>query len=122
MAILKRKSTKESSVDKDGKRKFIDLNDFKFQESPDEISSVVRVAEVRKLEDVRKVGQFIYEGDIMVIDCSPVSSEDYLMRRITEEIKRLVKDMNGDVAGISKNILLVTPPGIAIDRNRIRSL
>lgn len=122
MAILKRKSQKENSEDKDGMRKFIDLNDFRFQEDSEEIRSVVRVAEVRKLEDVRKIGQYIYEGDIMVIDCSPVSSEDYIMRRITEEVKRLVKDMNGDVAGISKNFLLVTPSGIAIDRNRIRSL
>ncbi len=122
MAILRRKSQKGEPVDSEGKRKFIDLNDFKFQDSTEEIRSVVRVAEVRKLEDIRKIGQFIYEGDIMVIDCSPVSSEDYLMKRITEEIKRLVKDMNGDVAGISKNFLLVTPAGIAIDRNRIRSL
>ncbi len=121
MAILKRKSSKEESEEKGGMRKFIDLNDFKFQEDMEEIRSVVRVAEVRKLEDVRKIGQFIYEGDIMVIDCSPISSEDYIMRRVTEEVKRLVKDMNGDVAGISKNFLLVTPSGIAIDRNRIRS-
>lgn len=121
MAILKRKSQRENSQESDGKRKFIDLNDFKFQEESEEIRSVVRVAEVRKLEDIRKIGQFIYEGDIMVIDCSPVSSEDYIMKRITEEVKRLVKDMNGDVAGISKNFLLVTPAGIAIDRNRIRS-
>ncbi len=122
MAILKRKSSKEESEEKGGMRKFIDLNDFKFQEEMEEIRSVVRVAEVRKLEDVRKIGQFIYEGDIMVIDCSPISSEDYIMKRVTEEVKRLVKDMNGDVAGISKNFLLVTPSGIAIDRNRIRSL
>lgn len=122
MAILRRKPQKEGSVDSEGKRKFIDLNDFKFQDGTEEIHSIVRVAEVRKLEDIRKIGQYIYEGDIMVIDCSPVSSEDYIMKRITEEIKRLVKDMNGDVAGISKNFLLVTPSGIAIDRNRIRSI
>lgn len=122
MAILKRKSQKGAPVDSEGKRKFIDLNDFKFQDSDEDIRSVIRVAEVRKLEDIRRIGQYIYEGDILVIDCSPVSSEDYMMKRITEEIKRLVKDMNGDVAGISKNFLLVTPSGIAIDRNRIRSI
>ncbi len=122
MAILKRKSQKGGPVDSEGKRKFIDLNDFKFQDSDEDIRSVIRVAEVRKLEDIRRIGQYIYEGDIMVIDCSPVSSEDYMMKRITEEVKKLVKDMNGDVAGISKNFLLVTPSGIAIDRNRIRSI
>lgn len=121
MAILKRKSSKEESEDKAGMRKFIDLNDFKFQEETEETRSIIRVAEIRKLEDVRKIGQYIYDGDILIIDCTQVASEDYLMKRVTEEVKRLVKDINGDVAGVSKSFLVVTPPGIAIDRNRIRS-
>lgn len=121
MAILKRKSSKGDSEEKDGMRKFIDLNDYKFQEELEETRSVIRVAEVRRLEDVRKIGQYIYEGDILIIDCTAISSEEYIMKRITEEVKRLVKDINGDVAGVSKSFLVVTPPGIAIDRNRIKS-
>lgn len=121
MAILKRKTSKDDSEENNGMRKFIDLNDYKFQEEMEETKSIVRVAEIRRLEDVRKIGQYIYDGDILIIDCTQISSEDYIMKRVTEEVKRLVKDINGDVAGVSKSFLVVTPPGIAIDRNRIRS-
>lgn len=121
MALLKRKSTKEDPEEKAGMRKFIDLNDYKFQEDAEETRAVVRVAEVRKLEDLRKLSQYIYDGDVLVIDCTPISSEDYLMKRVTDELKRLVRDNNGDLAGISKSFLVATPPGIVIDRNRIRS-
>lgn len=121
MAILKRKSSKEDQQEKDGVRKFIDLNDFKFQEESIETRSVARVAEIRRLEDVRKIGQYIFEGDILLVDCTQVSSEDYVMKRITEEIRRMVRDSSGDVALVGKNFLLVTPSGISIDRTRIRS-
>ncbi|MCL5782618.1 MAG: cell division protein SepF [Candidatus Thermoplasmatota archaeon] len=120
MAILKRKSQKEDE-DRSGSRKFIDLNDYKFQEEKEETGSTIRVAEIGRLEDIRKISSYIYDGDILVLDCSSISSEEYMMRRITEEIKRVVKDINGDVAGISKSYLIVSPPGTVIDRNRIKS-
>ena len=56
MAILKRKSSKEVQTDSEGVRKFIDLSEYKFQEEKADIRYVARVAEVRKLEDVRKIG------------------------------------------------------------------
>lgn len=122
MAILKRKSSKEEQQDKDGVRKFIDLNDFRFQEEKADTRTVARVAEIRRLEDVRKISQYIFDGDIMLIDCTAISTEDYTMKRLTEEVRRMVRDSNGDVAAVGKSFLLVTPPGIAIDRNRIKNL
>jgi SepF-like predicted cell division protein (DUF552 family) len=122
MAILKRKSSKDEQQDSEGVRKFIDLNDYRFQEEKADARSVARVAEIRKLEDVRKIGHYIFEGDIMLIDCSPISSEEYMMKRVTDELRRMVRDSNGDVALVGKSFLLVTPPDIAIDRNRIKNL
>ena len=122
MAILKRKSSKDEQQDSEGVRKFIDLNDYRFQEEKADARSVARVAEIRKLEDVRKIGHYIFEGDIMLIDCSPISSEEYMMKRVTDELRRMVRDSNGDVALVGQSFLLVTPPDIAIDRNRIKNL
>ena len=122
MPILKRKSPK-SEGGKAGARKFIDLNDYKFPELKDDSNGTVRVAEVSRFEDIRKIASLIYEGNIMIIDCSPVSREEYLMARVKEELKRIVRDMNGDVAGVgsSGTYFVVTPPGINIDRQRIRA-
>lgn len=122
MAILRKKSTQEGGTSP-GTRKFIDLNDYKFPEMKDESRGIVRVAEIARFEDVRKISPFIYEGNILILDCSPVSREEYLMTRIKDELKRIVRDVNGDVAGLGSNgaYFVVTPPGISIDRQRIRA-
>ena len=123
MAILKRKNSREEN-EKPGTRKFIDLNEYKFPELKDESRGMVRVAEIARFEDIRKISPFIYEGNILILDCSPVSREEYLMTRIKDEIKRIVRDVNGDVAGVGSNgtYFVVTPPVITIDRQRIRAL
>jgi SepF-like predicted cell division protein (DUF552 family) len=42
------------------------------------------------------------------------------MKRIITELKRLVDDIDGDLAGISKNLLLVAPKFVRIDRKKMR--
>jgi SepF-like predicted cell division protein (DUF552 family) len=42
------------------------------------------------------------------------------LERSTNELKRVVKDINGDIAGLGRNWLIVTPNGIKIDRRKIR--
>lgn len=66
------------------------------------------------------MSDFVYGGNIILFDCKAISNEDMLMKRITEEIKSMGRDINGDVAAITKDLIILTPKGIAIDRNKIR--
>lgn len=120
MALFNKKASKQSGSGKEGTRKFIDLNDYKFPAEGTDSRNVVRVAEIAELEDLRKISELIYENNIVILDCSSISGDDFTMTRVKDELKRVVKDVSGDLAAISNSYLLVTPPGISIDRRRVR--
>ncbi|MEM0485909.1 MAG: cell division protein SepF, partial [Thermoplasmata archaeon] len=64
--------------------------------------------------------EFVYNGDILILDYTPISEDELTLRRVISELKNVVKDVDGDVVSLGKNYLFVTPNGIKIDRNKIR--
>ncbi len=101
-------------------RKYIDLNDYDTGIEAEATGPMVHVAEIYRYEDIRHLSDFVYNGDILMIDYSSVANDELTLRRIISELKSIAKDVNGDVAGIGKNFLMVTPTGIKIDRRKIR--
>lgn len=120
MPLFNKKASRNSGGSKEGTRKFIDLNDYKFPAETVDSRNVVKVAEISELDDLRKISELIYENNIVILDCSSISGDDFSMTRVKDELKRAVKDISGDLAAISNSYLLVTPPGISIDRRRVR--
>ena len=120
MALLRKKSQSDSDRGKTEGRKFIDLNSFRFPEEKQGITTTLKVAEIYRFEDVRRITDQVYGGNIVLLDCSNVSNDEILMRRVIEEVKAIGRDINGDVAGLGKNLIAITPKGIVIDRTRIR--
>jgi hypothetical protein len=80
----------------------------------------LKVAEIHKYEDLQGLVTMVYNGDVVLIDYSPIASDELLLRRITNELKYVITDTNGDVAALKKNLLVVTPNGMKIDRKIIR--
>jgi SepF-like predicted cell division protein (DUF552 family) len=120
MALLRKKSQSDSDRGKTEGRKFIDLNSFRFPEEKQGVTTTLKVAEIYRFEDVRRITDQVYGGNIVLLDCSNVSNDEILMRRVIEEVKAIGRDINGDVAGLGKNLIAITPKGIVIDRTRIR--
>lgn len=82
--------------------------------------SAVRLAEVIRYEDLHAASKLAYNGDIVVIDYTSIANDPNAVKRMSMELKNVAKDVNGDVAGIAKNLLVLTPGGIRIDRQKIR--
>ncbi len=86
--------------------------------SPD--TTYVRVAEIRKYDELRELANYVYQGNMLILDFSPLKNEEIILKRVTSELKRLVTDIDGDIAGLGKNTLLVTPTAMRIDRTKHR--
>jgi SepF-like predicted cell division protein (DUF552 family) len=106
-----------------GKRRdgeYIDLA----EEAPDveqgEAVMRVKVAELQNYDDLKNFTDFVYAGNILLLDMSGMSSDDMELERSTNELKRVVGDINGDIAGLSRNWLIITPNGVKIDRRKMR--
>lgn len=80
----------------------------------------LKVAELHKYEDLHHLVTLVYEGHVVLIDYTPVATDDLLLKRVTAELKQVARDTNGDVAGLKKNLLVVTPGGLKVDRKIIR--
>ncbi len=119
--LLKRLKTESQPVPES--EKFIDLGDIDIDGLDLEGGAggmELRVAEVTTFEDLGPVVDQVYDGNLVLVDISALSTDDTAMRRVANELKSVARDVNGDVAGVGKNMLAVTPTGVFINRDVLR--
>ncbi|MBW3584077.1 MAG: cell division protein SepF, partial [Euryarchaeota archaeon] len=80
----------------------------------------VRVAEIHKYDELRELANYVYKGNMLFLDFGPIAQDDVILKRVTGELKKLVTDIGGDIAGLGKTTLIVTPTGVKIDRTKVR--
>lgn len=101
---------------------YIDLEEYtRGTEFTDSTSSMlVKVAEIHKYDDLRAFANYVYQGNLLLLDIANVMGDDIVMRRITGDLKKLVADINGDLAGLGKSMLIIAPTGVRIDRHKAK--
>lgn len=83
-------------------------------------SMMVRVAEIHKYDDLRDFANYVYQGNLLLLDFSAIANDEIILRRVTGDLKKLIADINGDIAGLGKTMLIVAPTGVKIDRHKAR--
>jgi uncharacterized protein len=102
---------------------FLDLGAMEFDGEGEGLATaraVVRLAEVLRFDDIHSAAKLAYSGDIVFIDYTSIANDPNTVRRMSIDLKNVAKDLGGDVAGIAKNLLCLTPGGVKIDRQKIR--
>ncbi len=103
------------------KEEYIDLEEYDIGITKEEEAKMyVKVAEIQRYDDLKDFAKYVYEGNLLILDITPVSVDDIELERIMNELKRIVKDINGDIAGLDRNHFIVTPTGVKIDRRKLR--
>lgn len=83
-------------------------------------SMMVRVAEIHKYDDLRDFANYVYQGNLLLLDFSAIANDEIILKRVTGDLKKLIADINGDIAGLGKTMLIVAPTGVKIDRHKAR--
>lgn len=102
---------------------FLDLGTMQFEDEAGALAGnkgTIRMAEILRFEDLHAVTKLAYQGDIVIVDYTSIANDQNAVRRMSMDLKNVAKDTGGDVAGIAKNLLALTPAGIRIDRQKIR--
>jgi len=128
LTILKKKSfpAGEEGAPKESlsAEQYIDLTEGTFEEEgligTEGAQTVVKVGEMFRYEDLSALTNEVYNGNIVVLDYTSIANDDLTMKRVTAELKNVARDVDGDVAGVGKNILMITPRAVKIDRNKIK--
>ncbi len=111
----------------DGKRSTSVVNEYteldlsKYEEVMDDepAETYIRAAELTNLNELPGLKKEIYDGNILMIDISNIKADKLLLDRALKDLKDVVADVRGDIAGIKDDQVLVTPTGIRIDRSKI---
>ncbi len=100
---------------------YIDLGAMYFEEEGSAGSKgSVKLAEIYRFEDLAQLTQPVYEGSSVIIDYASIANDDVTLKRVTSELKSIARDVNGDVAAIGHDLILVVPNGVKIDRQKMK--
>lgn len=99
---------------------YIDLSDMAAAQAGAEggASTYIRVAELKQLDDLRHYAAYLYDGNVLVLDFRPVQEDEVMLRRLTNELRKIAQDVGGDIAGLGEHHIIVTPSGIKVDRRK----
>mgnify|MGYP006278907339 CR=1 FL=1 len=100
---------------------YTELDLGKYEEVMDEepAETYVRVAELTNLNELPSLKKEIYDGNILMIDISNIKADKLMLDRALKDLKEVIIDVHGDIAGIKEDQVLVTPTGIKIDRSKV---
>lgn len=115
----------EKFVVKGGKREaetaHLELGVYEEGLSEAGVKRYIKAAELAGLTDIDELKKEIYAGNILVLDISQTSDEEMThVEKAIQDLKIVVREVGGDIAGIGDDHVLVTPPGIKIDRQKLR--
>lgn len=117
MGLFKRIIGEETRA---AKSDFVDLGEYNVEAKEEPTSCYVKLAEVTRFEDVADLAEQVYGGHVLLLDIKNLAKDEFQMRRVTSELKKVAADVGGDVAGIGEGLVAVTPRGIKVERQKIR--
>ncbi len=101
---------------------YVDLEKYGESKTDEKTSAKMHVAvgEIQRYEDIKQLSDYVYGGNVLILDFSPISDEEVILKRITNELKKMADDIGGDIAGIGNNLMIISPSGVKVDRRKIR--
>lgn len=83
----------------------------------EEADTWVKSIPLNKIVDVESVTKELRQGNIVLLNIKPMYKKNTVkLRQSVSELKGTVNDLNGDIARLSEERILMTPAGIKIKR------
>ncbi|MBE0520738.1 MAG: cell division protein SepF [Candidatus Methanoperedenaceae archaeon] len=98
----------------------LDLSEFEDNLLEEKGGMSVRIAELTGLEVLNELKKQVYDGNILIIDVVPSKHDKTLFDRVVKGLKQVAIDVNGDIAMIKDEQVIVTPGGVHINRQKIK--
>lgn len=79
----------------------------------------VRIAKINDKSDVIDIKDEVYDGNIVIADITRHTTQDRTMEHITDELKQVAREVQGDIVQKDEDQLIITPTGVGISRERL---
>ncbi|MEM0029445.1 MAG: cell division protein SepF [Candidatus Nitrosocaldus sp.] len=82
------------------------------------ISLYLKTVTLRDTDDLDVILDDIRNNNILIIRVTPLAQESVEdLKMVVEEIYKFVRSINGDIARLGEERLVITPPGVKIWKN-----
>ena len=105
------------------KEKDVEYNDFDYIEIDESATPQneghlkIKVKTLNDFKDVEEVQQELRQGNIIFVKIKPLKDRDMLeLKRAIDKLRKTCVAVNGDIAGIDEDYIVVTPEGVVIHR------
>ena len=102
---------------------FFDLRSWNADKAEDygeKASMLVHTILLSKSEQVNRITSELHDGNIVLIDFTPLTSDQETLHKILAELERAIADIDGDLVGVSQKWILVTPNGVRVSREKLK--
>ncbi len=105
--VLKKIFGKDRQPKEEQTDEFVDLNETVMNED----SKVgVRIETLKDFLDAERIQQFVREGNVIFLRIKELRNKDVAeLKRSVEKLKKTCVAMDGDIAGIDEDFLVLTP-------------
>jgi SepF-like predicted cell division protein (DUF552 family) len=79
----------------------------------------VHIAEVDDQRDTIDIKDAVYDGDLVIADITRLRTEDRTVKHITDELRQVAREVDGDIVQKGDDQLIVTPTGVRISRQKL---
>ncbi len=78
----------------------------------------VRIITLHEYGDVERAQNELREGNIVWLRIKPLKEKDMIeLKRAIDKLKKTIHAINGDIAGVDEDYVILTPEGIRISRS-----
>lgn len=95
----------------------LDLDDV--QTAAGSTGITVHIAEIADQQDVIAIKDAVYDGDLVIADITRHSTSDSTVERITDDLRQVAREVDGDIVQKGDDQLIITPTGIDISRQKL---
>ncbi|NOR60741.1 MAG: cell division protein SepF [Methanosarcinales archaeon] len=97
----------------------LDLSDYEEVIENEPAEMYIRIAELNNLNELPDLKKEVYDGNMLLVDISLLKRDKFNLDRAIKELKQVVEDVHGDIAGVGEEQVIVAPMGVRIDRSKI---
>lgn len=116
----KKKSSSEESSEGSADIPVIEVTETREMERVNQIEPIlVKSMELDSIVDVQEVGNELRDGNIIILNISPLMDEDPTeLKRAVDQLKGTASEIGGDVGRLSESRIIATPELVRIQFSR----
>lgn len=77
----------------------------------------IKVETLGEFSDVDRIQEHVRAGDIVWVKIKPLKEKDMTeLKRSIDRLRKTCVAINGDIAGIDEDFIVLTPPGVIVHR------